>query len=320
MSAAFPVTFSRQENHSAKTSMNVTKHSLLVEAPNLAVMHMQMPTPTEGAMTQAPQLGALASVRLHWPEYLMEASLLGAFMVSACLFGVLYGFPQSPVRRAIPSDFSRGLLGGLSMGLTALAIFYSPWGKQSGAHINPSVTLTFFRLGKIKFWDALFYIASQFAGAALGVLLVAQFLEREISHPAVRFAATTPGPRGPWAAFAAEFIIATGMMSAVLYFSNHHRLARFTGLFASILVATYITIEAPFSGMSMNPARSFGSALPSGIWDHFWIYLVAPPLGMIAASEFYLWRAGKIAVKCCKLHHDNDRRCIFCGANGGFAS
>ena len=250
----------------------------------------------------------------------MEASLLGAFMVSACVFGVLLGFPQSPVREAISSDFLRSVLGGLSMGLTALAIFYSPWGKQSGAHINPSVTLTFFRLGKIKFWDALFYIGSQFAGAVLGVLLVAQFLRQEVSHPAVQYVVTTPGPRGPWVAFVAEFIIAAGMMSAVLYFSNHHRLARYTGLFASILVATYITFEAPFSGMSMNSARSFGSALPSGIWDDFWIYLTAPLLGMLTASELYLWRKGPQAVKCCKLHHDNNKRCIFCGANGGFVS
>jgi len=295
--------------------MNGAEHKLMFDPPNLAMESMLLRT----APSRAPKLGASASLRAHWPEYLMEAGLLGAFMISACVFGVLYGFPHSPVRQAISSDFLRGMLGGLSMGLTAMAIFYSPWGKQSGAHINPSVTLTFFRLGKMKFWDALFYIVSQFAGAVLGVLLVAQFLRREVSHPAVRYVVTTPGPRGPWVAFAAEFIIATGMMSAVLYFSNHHRLAKYTGLFASILVATYITFEAPFSGMSMNPARSFGSAFPSGVWDHFWIYLTAPLLGMFTASEFYLWRRGRQAVKCCKLHHDNDKRCIFCGANGGFA-
>jgi len=297
--------------------MNGTAHNLGAYAQNLATM----PTPPLAApFEQPPKLGALASLRVHWPEYLMEAGLLGAFMVSACVFSVLYGFPQSPVRQAVSSDFLRNLLGGVSMGLTAIAIFYSPWGKQSGAHINPSVTLTFFRLGKIKFWDALFYIAAQFVGAVLGVLLVAQFLQRQLSDPTVRDAVTTPGPRGPWVAFMAEFIIATGMMSAVLYFSNHHRLAKYTGLFASILVATYITFEAPFSGMSINPARSFGSAFPSGIWDHFGIYLTAPLLGMLTASEFYLWRKGRQAVKCCKLHHDNDKRCIFCGANGGFAS
>ena len=134
---------------------------------------------------------------------------------------------------------------GMSMGLTAIAIIYSPWGKQSGAHINPSVTFTFFRLGKIKAWDALFYMTAQFLGAALGVLLVARFLGREFSDPAVRYVVTVPGPHGPWVALFAEFMIAFILMSAVLYFSNHHHLSRYTGLFAGLLVATYITLEAP---------------------------------------------------------------------------
>jgi aquaporin Z len=278
------------------------------------------PVPAATAGLQASKLGALAALGSHWPEYLMEAGLLGAFMVSACGFGALYEFPHSPVHVAIASGFLRRLLMGISMGLTAVAIIYSPWGKQSGAHINPSVTFTFFRLGKIGGWDALFYIAAQFSGAVLGVVLVARWLGRQVSDPAVRYVVTTPGPRGPLVALLAEFIIAAGMMSAVLYFSNHHRLAGYTGLFAGVLVATYITLEAPFSGMSMNPARTFGSALPPMIWDGLWVYLTAPPLGMLFAAELYLWRKGQQAVKCCKLHHNNGKRCIFCGANGGFAS
>ena len=298
--------------------MNNTTHSSLIDTSNLAVLETQ--TPTQMEMSQAPKLGALASARLHWPEYLMEASLLGAFMVSACVFGALYEFPRSPVHQAIMSGFLRRVLMGMSMGLTAVAIIYSPWGKQSGAHINPSVTLTFLRLGKIRGWDALFYIASQFTGAVVGVSLVALVLGKAVSDPAVRYVVTTPGPRGPWVALLAEFVIATILMSAVLYFSNHHRLAGYTGLVAGLLVAAYITLEAPFSGMSMNPARSFGSALPPMIWNGLWVYLTAPPLGMLFAAELYLWRRGRQAVKCCKLHHDNNKRCIFCGANGGFAS
>lgn len=240
-------------------------------------------------------------------------------MVSACVFGAVYEFPQSPVHEAITSGFLRRLLMGVSMGLTAIAIIYSPWGKQSGAHINPSVTFTFFRLGKIKSWDAVFYIGSQFAGAALGVALVALVLGKQVADPAVRYVVTVPGMNGPWVALLAEFVIAFGLMSTVLYFSNHHNLSSYTGLFAGLLVATYITLEAPFSGMSMNPARSFGSAFAADIWSSFWIYLIAPPLGMLAAAEVYLWRHGN-TVQCCKLHHNNSKRCIFCGANGGFAS
>src|SRR5258708_35373743 len=139
--------------------MNSIEQIPVVEASNQA----PKPVPVLVAPQAPPKLGALASLKGHWPEYLMEAGLLGAFMVSACVFGALYEFPQSPVHQAIMSGFLRRLLMGVTMGLTAIVIIYSPWGKQSGAHINPSVTFTFLRLGKVKFWDATFYVAPQFA-------------------------------------------------------------------------------------------------------------------------------------------------------------
>lgn len=285
----------------------------------------QLQPASAAALTQAQTLPSSAlnsrrALQLHWPEYLMEAAGLGFFMISACLFGALYENPASSVRQAIGSTLVRRLLMGLSMGLTSIAIVYSPWGKQSGAHINPSVTLTFFRLGKIAKWDALFYALAQFGGASLGVALVALFFGPVVSAPAVRYVVTVPGEHGLIVALGAEILIAFLLMSVVLHISNHHRLSRFTGLFAGALVATYITLEAPFSGMSMNPARSFGSALSADIYMGLWIYFVAPPVGMLAAAEIYLWWKGRLAVKCCKLHHDNDKRCIFCGANGGFVS
>ncbi|HET7872990.1 MAG TPA: aquaporin, partial [Terriglobales bacterium] len=195
----------------------------------------------------AQQLSARRALQLHWPEYLMEAAGLGVFMISACLFGALYENPASPVRQAITSTLLRRLLMGMSMGLTSIAIVYSPWGKQSGAHINPSVTLTFLRLGKLPKWDALFYVLAQFTGAVLGVSLIAFIFGMAISDPAVRYVVTVPGETGVAVALLAEFIIAFGMMSLVLHASNHHRVSRFTGLFAGALVATYITLEAPFS-------------------------------------------------------------------------
>jgi aquaporin Z len=299
----------------AQISMDGIEQIAMTDTPVQAAP----PAPPMRMPVSAPELGTLASLRAHWPEYLMEAALLGVFMVSACLFGALLEYPGSPVRQAVPSGFARRTLAGMAMGLTALGIFYSPWGKQSGAHINPAVTLTFFRLGKVKSGDAIFYVVAQFVGATLAVYLMALMLGRKISDPTVRYVVTVPGMQGPWVALLAEFLMAAGMMSAVLYFSNHRKLASLTGAFAATLVFVYITFEAPFSGMSINPARTFGSAVPSGVWDSFWVYLIAPTAGMLLAAEIYLWRQGRQAVLCCKLHHGSDKRCIFCGANGGFA-
>ena len=254
---------------------------------------------------------AISAATSHWPEYLMEAACLGLFMVSACSFTVLLQHPGSIFRQMVPSSFLRRLLTGLAMGLTAIALIYSPWGKQSGAHLNPSVTLTFLRLGKVEPWDAWFYIVAQFLGGTLGVLLSVLIWGKAVADENVRYAATVPGGPGTGVAFVAELVISFLMMTMVLNVSNSARIARFTGVVAGALVATYITIESPLSGMSMSPARSFASAAPGRLWNSLWIYFTAPPLGMMLAAQIYLWLWGKHAVFCAKLHHDNDKRCIF---------
>lgn len=252
------------------------------------------------------------TLRLHWPEYLIEAAGLCFFMISACAFGVLLEHPNSPVRQAIPHDDARRVLMGLAMGLTAVGIVYSPWGKRSGAHINPSVTLTFWRLGKVRTTDAIFYIAAQFSGGWLGVEVGSTVLRAMLAHPSVNYVATLPGRFGTGVAFLAEFIISFVLMSVVLRASNHERLARYTGLCAGALVMAYISLEAPLSGMSMNPARTFGSAATARLWTELWLYFTAPPLAMLAAAQLYLWQRRPIG--CAKLHHQNNQRCIHCGA------
>jgi aquaporin Z len=97
----------------------------------------------------------------------------------------------------------------------------------------------------------------------------------------------------------------------VLGLSSRTRLAPYTGLAAGALVACYIAFEAPYSGMSMNPARSFASAAPAGLWDDLWIYFVAPPLGMWTAAALHAARRSPSV--CAKLVHTADARCIHCG-------
>jgi aquaporin Z len=247
----------------------------------------------------------------HWREYAMETMELACFMVSALVVTTIVEHPHSAVRQAVASPLQRRAIIGAAMGLTAAAIVYSPWGRRSGAHFNPSVTLTFLRLGRIEPRDALFYIAAQFLGAFAGVSAVTLVLQAIVADPAVNYVATVPGSSGIAVAFAAELAISFGMMSLVLLVSNTPRIAPATGILAACLVAVYITLEAPLSGMSMNPARSLAPALAAGRIKPLWIYFTAPPLGMLLAAELYVRAFGADAVRCAKLHHPPAGRCHF---------
>ena len=257
-------------------------------------------------------LTAAAALRDHWPEYLIEGAALGIFMVVAGAVAVLLAAPDLPLLPGIPAAPQQRVVAGIALGLTAIAIIQSPWGRRSGAHLNPAVTLTFWRLGKVKAWDAVFYTLAQVAGAAIGVQLLVLAFGHGFTDPPVSYIQTLPGPAGTAVAFLAEVGIAAGMMATVLLLSASPRWARWTGLAAGALVATYIAIEAPISGMSLNPARSLATNVPAMQWRSLWVYLLASPLGMLlAAGAIEAWRGPRRA--CAKLLHTPDQRCIHCG-------
>jgi aquaporin Z len=247
----------------------------------------------------------------------MEAVELALFMVSACAFALLLFHPASPAVELIESPHLRRALNGLAMGGTAAALIYSPLGQRSGAHMNPATTTAFWFLGRVVGWDAVFYGLAQFAGAASAMLLLAAAAGGVLADPSVHYVATLPGRTdGPGlaAAWLGEFAISFVLLLVVLAASNHRATTRWTGVFAGMMVATWITLEAPVSGMSMNPARSVGSALAAGDWPHLWIYFTAPPSAMLAAAWTYARSPWGRRVYCAKLNHCNGRRCIFrCG-------
>lgn len=241
----------------------------------------------------------------------MEAAGVGILVATACIAGALLEPPNSPVAYAVPSGLVRRLLMGAVMGLIAAGIIHSPWGKQSGAHLNPSVSLTFFRLGKVTVRDLLFYAIAQLAGAAGAIIAVAGTLGIVVAHPAVRYLVSVP-EHGRFAeALAVEFIAGLATMSAVLLFSNSTRLEPYTALVVGVLVALYFAFEAPFFKVVPPNHHQLWSLLLADLKSGIWIYFTAPPLGMLAAAEIHLWRKGK--VKCAKLNHSLDKRCIFCG-------
>ncbi len=261
---------------------------------------------------------------VHLAEAFMEALGLGLFMISAGVFGTLLESPAFPGHRLIPDPFVRRALMGVVMGLTAIGLIYSPWGKRSGAHINPAATLTFFRLGKVTGRDALAYAVAQFVGGLAGVLAVAAVFGDAFLAPPVAAVATLPGPRGLVVAFGAELGISFVLMSVVLALSHFEKVSRYTGYVVGAMVCLYITFEAPISGMSMNPARTLASAIPARNWQGLWVYFTAPVAGMLLAAEVHLRRAraGRAGLArplpgCAKLCHKLP--CIFCNRGLGSA-
>ncbi len=247
----------------------------------------------------------------HWFNYWIEALGLGTFMVSAGVFATLLYSPNFPIIQWLPNPVHRDILMGVAMGLTAIAIIYSPWGKRSGAHINPAVTLTFYTLQKIEAKDAIAYIIAQFIGGLAGVWLVAFALGDAFTQKPVNYAVTLPGMGGIVPAFITECLLSFTLMMMILITSNQSTLSKYTGIFSGILLSFYIPLAAPVSGMSINPARTVASALPAQLWSHLWIYFVAPPLAMLLASRLYLALFQRPTRDlCCKLYPNHDHPCI----------
>ena len=249
------------------------------------------------------------ALRENWRVYFIEAWALGIFMVSACGFVILIEHPDLPIRGMIPSVLVRRFLIGLAMGGTAIYLIYSAWGKKSGAHMNPAVTLTFLLLDRISKVNAFWYIIFQFLGGALGVYVFKWLLFDYVSHPAVNYAVTIPGPAGEWVALVLEALLSFIVILTVLVASNDSRIAPYTGHFVAIWLTVFITVEAPFSGMSINPARTVASAAPGDVWVEIWLYFLGPIAGMAAGGWLFRrwYRSG----------HDGDCTSMKCHLSGG---
>ena len=243
-------------------------------------------------------------------EYAIEALLLGVFMLAVCGFAILLEHPSSPIRTLVPDAFVRRACMGLATGATAAALIYSPWGGRSGAHLNPAVTLAFARLGRMDRQHVVGYVGGQVVGALGGMLVAFALLRPAVATPSVNWVVTRPGPEGPLVALVAEAAMTFVLMGTVLTLSGFQATQRFAGAAVATLVALFITLEAPLSGMSLNPARTLASALVAGEFRGLWVYFIAPPAGALVAAELaWRWR-GLRAAACAKLHH-GPGPCIF---------
>lgn len=241
------------------------------------------------------------------PDYLAEFVGTGLLLLIG-LSAVTVDFATgSPVPAWVPNEDLRRLVTGLVFAGGATAIVYSPLGKRSGGHINPAVTLAFYYLGQIRLRDALLYIVAQVAGALAGAALVLLLwgpLARSVS-----VGVTMPGLGGTLVSLVAEFVITFLLVMLILQFVDRPALMPFTALAAGLLVTFLVFVEAPISGTSLNPARTVGPALVSGVTTDLWLYLVAPPLGALLAAV--LFRRFRGTTPCAKLYHTDAYPCHF---------
>ena len=225
----------------------------------------------------------------HWSRYLMEGAELGIFMTVALYLTIALEHPGTPLRRAIKSGLLRRFILGLGIGLTVMVLIYCPWGRQSGAQFNPAVTLARLSIDRIEPWDAFFYIIAQFIGGWLLLVLAGIPLKMLANHEKVKWVITEPKEMGTAAAFIAEFLISFLILFSLLLVIHFPSLEWWIGVVAGLHLCAFITFEAPFSGMSLNPARSVASALPAQSWKAMWVYFVAPPLAMFLAAQLCRW-------------------------------
>ncbi|HEX8737568.1 MAG TPA: aquaporin [Pyrinomonadaceae bacterium] len=232
----------------------------------------------------------IESLKRHWREYLMEAAGLAGFVGGASLLTVFLEHPELAVMQSVLGGHPllRRVPLGIILGAYIGGVVYL-LGKRSGAHINPAVTWAFYRLGKINFADAVFYTLAQFAGAIAAAQIMKMALGDFYRDSPIHYVVTEPAKwdhSGAWA-FAAEFFISFVLMFTCLIAANSSRLEKLVAPLTGVLIALYLIVETPYSGMSLNPARSFGSALAANEWRYLWIYFVAPPLAMLTAAEIF---------------------------------
>lgn len=239
-------------------------------------------------MAFAPKI--ISALRRHWRHYLVEAAGPAAFLVVSSAAAVVFLHPSSAVARALGPGAAMQragvalVVGGLVMGMA-----YSPWGQRSGAHFNPAVTLGFWQLGRIRTADALWYVLAQFTGALAAGLAMKRLLAPWFGYPTIHYNTTRPAPgaHGWLWALGAEMMISGGLMLGLLWALHSARRKRWAGALVGVLLALYIVVEAPVSGMSLNPARTLGAAVAAGQGTGLWLYFVGPLTAMWGTAAAY---------------------------------
>lgn len=240
----------------------------------------------------------------HWVEWACEFGGTAFQLFLGFSVVALLEAPGAAGRVAIGSAGLRLVLIGIAFGLLAAAVAVSPVGKRSGAHLNPAVTLGFFAQKHTSVSDLVGYVVAQI----LGALLAAFGLHVAWGHWArgIHDARTAPSGSVPaWEAVAIEAGLTMGLLLTVFLMVSSARTARWTPIVVTGVLSGLIWAGAPYTGASMNPARTLGPDIVSGGYPALWVYFVGPPLGALLAALAFTYGARERRTLTAKLFHDS---------------
>jgi aquaporin Z len=252
-----------------------------------------------------------------WPLWCSELVGTAILVGVGCSLVILDFGSGSPVVAALPDPGLRRALTGFLFGTVGALVALSPVGKVSGAHINPVVTLAFLLVGRIPWRVAAGYVAAQLAGGVVGALALRAWGAMGAS---VDYAATWPGPAGPWAAMLGETAATFCLVAGLFLFLGHPRLRGGTPALFPVLYAVLVWLEAPLSGTSTNPARSLGPDLVAGAWTGWWVYWVGPTLGTVGAVALIRSAPGirSLEIRVAKVFHfEHDHFGVLAASSAG---
>jgi aquaporin Z len=213
--------------------------------------------------------------------YAAEAAGTALLVFGGLSVVILINSPEGPVAPLIPEAGLRRAIAGFLFGSIGAAIAFSPLGRISGAHINPAMTLAFWLEDKIKWRDALFYVLAQCAGAVVGAAALLVWGKMGWS---LEEGATFPGAGwGAGWAVAGETLCGFLLVALIFVMAAGRATRPYTPLVNPVLFCLLVWLEAPVSGASANPARSFGPAVVAGAWQDHWVYWAGPCLGACLA-------------------------------------
>lgn len=244
----------------------------------------------------------------RWPLFASEMVGMSVLLLIGLSLVILMFGAGSPIVQVVPNEGLRRAITGFLFGTTGALIALSPVGKESGAHINPVVTLAFWLMGKLELRVVFGYVVAQFVGAIVGVL---PLLGWGALGRSVAFGATVPGEGYTMGtALMGEAITTFLLITGLCVFLGFRRLRPFTPALFPFLYAAMSYLESPISGTSTSPARSFGPALLSGEWQGWWVYWVGPLVGTLVAVVACSFLAKRISVA--KIYHfDSDPHRVF---------